>query len=342
MKTFFELRESKINEETMELAGATFQNMEHCPGAVSAFKQNLKDGAKKEDVVKAAKAVDAYLAIEDKAKKSGATDADVEKMKGLIDKAKEIIDELGLEGHTYHDMHLDRVEDIIDGEDDDDDDDMNEAVDPTDTGGAEETKMAMNQVKQMRHYLDGIEKMVKDDGDMEEWVQNKLTKAADYLKSVYGYNTGKPDNMDEAYTFFKTGEEKSAFEAGKKAFRSGKKYSDNPHKDEKQKLAWSKGHNQAKARKLGVREEAEIDEAMTASQHRLAMLNKIKKSGAVKSGSMAKEKYVKEKLSVDDGMGAWIDDFKKSDAPQFKGKDEKERRDMAIAAYMSAKREIKK
>ena len=44
-------------------------------------------------------------------------------------------------------------------------------------------------------------------------------------------------------------------------------------------------------------------------------------------------------LKVSDGMGAWIDDFKKSDAPQFKGKSDKERRDQAIAAYMSAKNE---
>lgn len=43
-------------------------------------------------------------------------------------------------------------------------------------------------------------------------------------------------------------------------------------------------------------------------------------------------------LKVSDGIGAWIKDFKKSDAPQFKGKDEKERRDQAIAAYLSAKR----
>ena len=43
-------------------------------------------------------------------------------------------------------------------------------------------------------------------------------------------------------------------------------------------------------------------------------------------------------LKVSDGMGAWIDDFKKSDAPQFKGKSEKERRDQAIAAYLAAKR----
>lgn len=43
-------------------------------------------------------------------------------------------------------------------------------------------------------------------------------------------------------------------------------------------------------------------------------------------------------LKVSDGMGAWIKDFQKSDAPQFKGKSDKERRDQAIAAYMDAKR----
>lgn len=47
-------------------------------------------------------------------------------------------------------------------------------------------------------------------------------------------------------------------------------------------------------------------------------------------------------LKVSDGMGAWIDDFAKSDAPQFKGKNKDERRDMAIAAYLSAKRGDKK
>lgn len=43
-------------------------------------------------------------------------------------------------------------------------------------------------------------------------------------------------------------------------------------------------------------------------------------------------------LKVSDGIGSWIKDFKKSDAPQFKGKSEKERRDQAVAAYLSAKR----
>lgn len=44
-------------------------------------------------------------------------------------------------------------------------------------------------------------------------------------------------------------------------------------------------------------------------------------------------------LKLSHGMSAWIKDFQKSDAPQFKGKSDKERRDQAIAAYMSAKRD---
>ena len=43
-------------------------------------------------------------------------------------------------------------------------------------------------------------------------------------------------------------------------------------------------------------------------------------------------------LDPNDGIGSYIKDFKKSKAPQFKGKSEKKRRDMAIAAYLDAKR----
>ena len=66
-----------------------------------------------------------------------------------------------------------------------------EAVDSDDTGGAAEVDMIMNQVNQMRHFLDGIERMVSDDGDVEEWVQGKITKATDYLKTAYSYKTGE-------------------------------------------------------------------------------------------------------------------------------------------------------
>jgi len=45
---------------------------------------------------------------------------------------------------------------------------------------------------------------------------------------------------------------------------------------------------------------------------------------------------IAEKLKVSDGLGAWIDDFVKSDAPQFQGKDKEERKNMAIAAFTDA------
>ena len=41
------------------------------------------------------------------------------------------------------------------------------------------------------------------------------------------------------------------------------------------------------------------------------------------------------------GIGNWIKDFKKSDAPQFKGKSDEKKRDMAIAAYLDAKEEYR-
>ena len=42
-----------------------------------------------------------------------------------------------------------------------------------------------------------------------------------------------------------------------------------------------------------------------------------------------------EKLGKDADVGDYVKDFYKSDAPQFKGKSKKKRRDMAIAAYLS-------
>ena len=48
---------------------------------------------------------------------------------------------------------------------------------------------------------------------------------------------------------------------------------------------------------------------------------------------------LEEKLKASSDMGTWIKDFKKSDAPQFKGKSQEKRRQMAIAAKYGAERE---
>ena len=45
-----------------------------------------------------------------------------------------------------------------------------------------------------------------------------------------------------------------------------------------------------------------------------------------------------EKLTVSQGIEAWIKDFQQSDAPQVKGKNKEMRRKMAVAAYKAAER----
>ena len=56
---------------------------------------------------------------------------------------------------------------------------------------------------------------------------------------------------------------------------------------------------------------------------------------------VAEEGAIDEKLKPSMGAGAYVDDFRKSDAPQFKGKSKKKKNKMAVAAYLSAKDKIK-
>ena len=62
------------------------------------------------------------------------------------------------------------------------------------------------------------------------------------------------------------------------------------------------------------------------------------------NGSVDQEKDDKlnrEELNPSMGAGAYIKDFQKSDAPQFKGKSKEKKRMMGIAAYMAAKKDMK-
>jgi len=55
----------------------------------------------------------------------------------------------------------------------------------------------------------------------------------------------------------------------------------------------------------------------------------------------SEEGAIDEKLKPSMGAGAYVDDFKKSKAPQFKGKSKAKKNKMAVAAYLSAKDKIK-
>jgi hypothetical protein len=54
-------------------------------------------------------------------------------------------------------------------------------------------------------------------------------------------------------------------------------------------------------------------------------------------GVAGEEGVIDEKLKPSMGAGAYVEDFKDSDAPQFKGKSKKKKQEMAVAAYLSAK-----
>tara|TARA_R100000234_G_scaffold91090_1_gene59250 strand:- start:1690 stop:2325 length:636 start_codon:yes stop_codon:yes gene_type:complete len=62
-----------------------------------------------------------------------------------------------------------------------------------------------------------------------------------------------------------------------------------------------------------------------------SMLNKMRDYLLVPSQEM------EEKLKPSMGAGAYVDDFRKSKAPQFKGKSDKKKQKMAIAAYLDDK-----
>ena len=51
---------------------------------------------------------------------------------------------------------------------------------------------------------------------------------------------------------------------------------------------------------------------------------------------------ISEKLNPSMGAGAYVKDFYDSDAPQFKGKSKKKRKEMAVAAYLDDKEKLKK
>ena len=62
----------------------------------------------------------------------------------------------------------------------------------------------------------------------------------------------------------------------------------------------------------------------------------LQKVGLVESAELP-DPIIAEELKVSDGVAKWITDFKDSDAPQFQGKSDEEKKKMAIAAFMAAK-----
>ena len=230
-----------------------------------------------------------------------------------------------------------------------------EAKDPNEYDN--EGDMAKTQLRAIIKDAEHMIEMFADDENLPEWVQNKITKAQDYLNSAHTYmmnNGDDEEDMNEQFVkttpghLTKTADRIGAkFDSKKQAyFKNGVKighvtststqgvgglsgrtkqthyihkklkeevsldediskmshgrlkwhmntgvphgsYSNAEMKAERDRRMKHRDSADAyKKAKPGLSEET-VDEAMTASQHRMAMIDKIKKSGAVKSGSMS-------------------------------------------------------
>lgn len=59
-----------------------------------------------------------------------------------------------------------------------------------------DSEMAVSQLSRSADYAKMLIDKLKEKGDLEPWVQAKITKAEDYLNSVYGYYKGKEDTSN--------------------------------------------------------------------------------------------------------------------------------------------------
>jgi len=72
---------------------------------------------------------------------------------------------------------------------------ISEAKDPNEYD--KEGEMMKNQLRQICSANEKLMKMVGDDDNLPEWVQNKVTKATDYIRSVRDYLEAENGNDDE-------------------------------------------------------------------------------------------------------------------------------------------------
>lgn len=104
---------SEAKETQFEYDSYKTLNFDICPSAKDAFEKNAESVKDKRKLLDAVKAVDRYLGIEkDLRLKDDVTADDLDKMTDAVDAAKEEIQEAGLKGHNYHDIHVDNVKDM--------------------------------------------------------------------------------------------------------------------------------------------------------------------------------------------------------------------------------------
>ena len=163
----------------------------------------------------------------------------------------------------------------------------------------------------------------KGEVDFPQWWQKKIIQANSMLDSAFDYLDGK-ENVAKIDSVINTEAELTKPET--------KKIKDMVKSLRKS----SKGHaGQANYLSKLVKEKVVRKKLAKAPKaDKLASKQKMKlPSGLVSYMDFSEQVY--EKLTKKNDVGDFVDDFQKSDAKQFKGKSDKKKKQMAVAAYLS-------
>jgi hypothetical protein len=224
-----------------------------------------------------------------------------------------------------------------------------------------EGDMAKNQLARIMMHSKHFMEMLQDDTNLPEWVQSKITKAEDYISSAHDYMMGEMQNeevdLEEAKSPINITRkdldklQKLSLENGKIFFKSLIKQAADS-KTQKRPLRSDKA--EYLMRSIDAKRTADQllqlawnmtlagDDKGKSKYGRLSVISpKFPGQGYNKRFGISNEEVnIEEKMNLaKTDMGDVIKDFQKSDAPQFKGKSDEKKRQMAIAAKLGAERE---
>ena len=186
-----------------------------------------------------------------------------------------------------------------------------------DYGPVGASEMAQTQLHFIKYAADDITRCLKMGCPMPEWYQNKLAKMEGDMEGLYSYMKGKTRKM-KSHQSDRYSMGMSMY--GEETLTEQSKSNNDDGYDE---------FFQAALKKFGVKGIGELDK-----EKKKEFFNYVDKNWKAD-----KEEEINEVLKPSDDVSTWIEDFYKSDAPQFKGKDKEERREMAVAAWLEARRE---
>jgi hypothetical protein len=149
---------------------------------------------------------------------------------------------------------------------------LNEAPEDKEPASPDEASMAIKQAKFICYVGEELIDYIKNGKEFPEWMQNKLSGLHTQAMSVHSAMGGDYDDKNEEVEIeeaYKTPAEAKAYEDGKKAVAKKVSYDDNPNKKgTKEYTAWSKGHNDARAKliaKRHVKEDVDLQESPMVS-----------------------------------------------------------------------------